>query len=236
MENKYVAYYRVSTVKQGMSGLGLDSQKMIVSDFIRQNKNVSLLHEFVEVESGKVNNRPALLQAISTSKNTGSILLVAKLDRLSRSVSFISQLMESQVKFTCCDMPEANELTIHIFASLAQWERKRISERTKDALKAKKVREPNWKAGTNNLTDSGRGKAYNTIISNARTDINVRHALHYITGLKESGHTYQFIANALNDEGYKTRNGCMFHPTQVRNILYRFMNELVTNGIQNETI
>jgi DNA invertase Pin-like site-specific DNA recombinase len=217
---KYVAYYRVSTKKQETSGLGLESQKAIVLSYLN-HKKVALCNEFTEVESGKVNNRVELTKAIKVCSNVGAVLCIAKLDRLSRNVSFISSLMESRVKFVCCDMPEANEFTIHIFSALAQQERKMISSRTKNALHAKMVRD-NWKAGTNNLNDILRAKGREVVSTNARNDISVRHALHFIRPLKESGYTYQYIADMLNSEGYKTRTGKSFHAQQVWNIVQRF--------------
>jgi DNA invertase Pin-like site-specific DNA recombinase len=217
---KYVAYYRVSTKKQEISGLGLESQRAIILSFIK-HKDVQLCGEFTEVESGRVNNRVELQKALKVVKDVGGILVIAKLDRLSRNVSFISSLMESKVKFVCCDLPEANEFTIHIFSALAQQERKMISERTKNALLAKRIREPNYKHGKNNLTKEIIQKAHESVSFNARNDITVRHAYHYIRTLKESGNTYQRIADKLNSEGYKTRTGKLFHAQQVRNIWER---------------
>ncbi len=209
METKYVSYVRVSTKQQEMSGLGLDAQRMMILNYIK-NHGGCLLHEFVESESGHHDDRVNLKRAISTSKNTDATLIVAKLDRLSRNVSFISSLMESKVKFVVADMPTANEFTLHIFAALAEQERKYISERTKSALQAKKLREPEWKPGTNNLTDTGRQKAHQTNYRNARTDTNVVHAFHYIESLKRQGLTYQQIADKLNGENYRTRTGKSF--------------------------
>jgi len=220
---KYVAYYRVSTTKQEQSGLGLESQRSIIANYINR-QNGCLLSEFTEQESGKVNDRPILKEAISTSKNSNGTLIVAKLDRLSRSVSFISQLMDSKVKFVCADLPTANEFTLHIFAALAQQERKYISERTKAALHAKKQREPDWTPGTNNLTDIGRKKAHMTNYRNARTDTNVVHAYHYIETLKRNGMTFQQIADRLNEENYRTRTGKSFRPSTVWCIWYRLGN------------
>lgn len=222
METNYVAYYRVSTKQQGSSGLGLESQKEIVHSFIRNNGN-RILNEFTEVESGRNNNRPQLLKAVSIAKQTGSTLVIAKLDRLSRNMTFISTLMDNKVKFVCCDMPDANELTIHIFASLAQWERKRISERTKNALDAKRKREPDWKPGNpSNLTNEAREKAYSKIRKNAMEDHTVRHAYHYIKLLRKQGLSFHKIADELNSEGYRTRTGKYFHAIQVCNIWKRF--------------
>lgn len=221
MVKLFVTYYRVSTKKQGESGLGLDAQKAIVLNYIKHNGN-KIVAEFLEIESGKNNNRPELQKAINLTKENNATLVIAKLDRLSRNLQFISSLMDAKVKFICCDMPDASELTIHIFAALAQWERKRISERTKEALNAKRIREPNHKFGTNNLTAEGYKKAYKTISQNARTEQSVRHAFHFIKPLKESGQTYQEIADMLNLEGYKTRTGKPFFAQQVLNIWNRF--------------
>jgi DNA invertase Pin-like site-specific DNA recombinase len=220
MEKLYIAYYRVSTKRQNDSGLGLEAQKASVTKYIANNGN-KIIAEFTEVESGKNNSRPQLQKAIQKATTENATLVIAKLDRLSRNLTFISQLMDAKVRFTCCDMPDASELTIHIFASLAQWERKRISERTKEALRAKKAKEPMWKPGRNNLTLDGYKKAYATISRNAREDQSVRFAWHYIKPLREQGKTFAQIAMELNEQGYKTRTGKMFYPMQVLNIWNR---------------
>lgn len=225
MEKLYIAYYRVSVKSQGNSGLGLASQKTTVLNFIKNNGN-KIIGEFVEIESGKNNNRPELQKAINLCKEKNGTLVIAKLDRLSRNVHFISSLMESKINFCCCDMPDASPLTIHIFSALAQWERERISERTKLALQAKKAKEPDWKPGTPaNLTNEAILKAHKSISNNALTDQSVRFAYHYIKSLKVSGHTYQQIANELNSQGYLTRTGKQFHAMQVYNIWNRFKRE-----------
>lgn len=221
MENKFVAYYRVSTAKQGMSMLGLDAQRQIVTNYINHNGN-KLVKEFTEIESGKCNTRPALRDAIALAKECSAVLVIAKLDRLSRNVSFIANLMESKVAFVACDIPEATPLTIHIFAAMAEFEKKRISERTKDALQAKKRREPDWQPGTNNFTLEGSIKGRATIQDNIINDQANRHAFHFIKPMKDAGYTFQRIAEALNIEGYKTRLGCNFHPAQVHSIWKRF--------------
>jgi DNA invertase Pin-like site-specific DNA recombinase len=218
---KYIAYYRVSTKQQGVSGLGLDAQKAVVHNYAKDD----LLTEFTEIESGKNNNRIELLKAIQATKDNDATLIIAKLDRLSRNVVFISQLMESNIPFVCCDMPDATNLTIHIFAALAQWERERISERTKQALKAKRIREPNWKPGKNNLTDTGRLNSQKTIKQNAYNNINSKHAYHFIKPLIKLGLSYQSIADRLNAEGYKTRKNSNFHAMQVYYIYNRYKTE-----------
>ncbi|MGI4873013.1 MAG: recombinase family protein [Janthinobacterium lividum] len=134
----YTPYYRVSTQKQSNSGLGLEAQQAAVRQFVPDPAQLG--PEFVEVESGKQNQRPQLLAAIAEARRTGSTLLIAKLDRLSRNAGFIFALRDSGVRFVCCDMPDANTLTVGLFAVIAQHEREMISKRTKDALAAKKAR------------------------------------------------------------------------------------------------
>jgi DNA invertase Pin-like site-specific DNA recombinase len=134
---KAITYYRVSTPKQGISGLGLDAQRQAVQDFARINDFV-LTSEFVEIESGKRNNRPVLLQALEACKKHHAILLIAKLDRLGGSVAFISMLMEAGVDFKAVDNPNAGKFIVHIMAAFAEHERDLISKRTIDALKVAK--------------------------------------------------------------------------------------------------
>lgn len=136
---KFVGYIRVSTAKQERSGLGLEAQRQAITNYLNGG-SWELLSEYVEIESGKNNERPKLQQAIDHCRVTGSVLVIAKLDRLSRDLHFIATLQKSSVKFVSCDMPEANEFTIHIMAALAQQERKLISQRTREALQAAKAR------------------------------------------------------------------------------------------------
>ena len=153
MKGRFVAYYRVSTARQGQSGLGLDAQRATARAYLDGGR-WQLLKEFTEVETGKGSNalerRPVLREAIAFAKKHKAQLLIAKLDRLSRNLHFITSLMESKVKFVAADMPHANEFTIHIMAALAQYERKMISERTRVALSrakanGKKLGNPNLK-------------------------------------------------------------------------------------------
>jgi DNA invertase Pin-like site-specific DNA recombinase len=140
---RFVAYYRVSTQKQGASGLGLDAQKQTVEEYVR-NAPGSLLATFCEVETGKGSNaldkRPELRKALDECRKCKAVLILAQLDRLARNVHFISGLMESRVQFVACDLPEANQLTLHVMAAFAEHEARRISERTRDALAAAKAR------------------------------------------------------------------------------------------------
>jgi DNA invertase Pin-like site-specific DNA recombinase len=140
---KFIAYHRVSTQKQGASGLGLEAQQVAVATYLNGG-TWELIAEFREVETGKgadaLAKRPQLRAALDACRKHGAVLIIAKLDRLARNVHFVSGLMESKVKFVACDMPEANELTIHIMAAFAEHEAKRISQRTKDALAVAKGR------------------------------------------------------------------------------------------------
>jgi DNA invertase Pin-like site-specific DNA recombinase len=137
---KFVSYLRVSTTKQGRSGLGLEAQRHSVGQYLDGIAGAILLQELVEIESGKVDERPKLQEAMEHAKLTGAILLIAKLDRLSRNAHFLTGLAEKKLPFVACDMPNANEFTITIMAALAQQERKMISERTRAALQAVKAR------------------------------------------------------------------------------------------------
>jgi len=136
---KAVAYYRVSTDRQGRSGLGLEAQAEAVSNFAHR-EGYSVVASFTETESGKKNQRVQLTAAIAQCRKERATLVIAKLDRLSRNVAFISNLMESQVDFKAVDNPHANRLMIHLLAAFAEHEREQISTRTKDALGAAKRR------------------------------------------------------------------------------------------------
>src|SRR5262245_32439937 len=136
---KIIAYYRVSTRKQGQSGLGLEGQQHEVQTFAQRN-GASIVATYKEVESGRKSARPELQKALAHAKRSKAVLVAAKLDRLSRNVAFLSALMESKVEFVCCDNPHATPLTIHILAAVAEDEAKRISARTKAALAAAKRR------------------------------------------------------------------------------------------------
>ena len=139
MNGKFVSYVRVSTARQGRSGLGLAAQRDAINTYLNGGR-WTLVDEYVEVESGKNSDRPKLAEALSMCRLHRATLLIAKLDRLSRNVAFVSALMDAGVKFIAVDMPMATELTVHILAAMAQHEAKMISARTKAALKAAKAR------------------------------------------------------------------------------------------------
>jgi len=203
-DKKYIAYYRVSTQKQGQSGLGLEAQKAAVHKFVQCES--CILQEFVEIETGKKNNRPELQKALALAKETGCTLVIAKLDRLSRNLSFISALMEANIKFVCADMPDANSFTIHIFAALAQQEAELISKRTKAALAAKKAQ--GAKLGKpENLSQKAREKAAEKKKQAAIENERSVKAAEMGKALRSLGKTFEEIADFLNQKGFQTPTG-----------------------------
>jgi len=220
---KYVAYYRVSTKKQGASGLGLEAQKMQVHNFTKGCTDC-IITEYTEIESGKKDDRVELQKAIETAKAAGAVLLIAKLDRLSRNAGFIFALRDSGVNFVCADMPEANTLTIGIFAVMAQHERELISSRTKAGLQAAKAR--GKKLGKPaNLTDAARAKAEAVRVAKART-ANAQ-VLELIGLYRAKGLTFRKIADKLNASGYKTARGNSWAVSSVKVLEARSIQEKV---------
>ncbi len=218
---KYIAYYRVSTKQQGQSGLGLEAQRAAVRGFTG-NCSACILAEVTEIETGTSKRvRTKLLEAIELAKKHNAILLIAKLDRLARNVHFVSSLMESKVPFKACDMPEADNFTIHIFAALAEREAKLISERTRAALQAKGVRGEKINR-VSNLTDNSRQKGRNTMALKAKIDESVQRASAMIDMYREGGLTYREITEKLNEKQFRTREGKPFSPMQVYRIYKRF--------------
>ena len=221
---KAVAYYRVSTAAQGRSGLGLDAQRQAVESLCAGRGWEIIAPLFTEVESGKRDDRPELAKALHRAKVTGATLVVATLDRLSRNVAFLAALQESGAKFLAADMPEANELTVHIMAAVAQAERKAISQRTKGALQAAKARgqrlgNPN---GADALRRAQRGNADSVrAIKSGATD-RAEQMRPVIEDLSARGiASLGSIAAALNDGGMITPRGGRWHASSVRNLLGR---------------
>ena len=166
--SRYIAYYRVSTARQGRSGLGIEAQKQAVQTHLKGEKAIS---EFVEVESGRRNDRPKLAEALAACRVHKATLIIAKLDRLARNVAFVSSLMEAGVEFEACDFPQANRLTIHILSAVAEHEAKMISERTRAALAAARARGTilggfRGRAGT--CTDLAKARAVRAAKANQR--------------------------------------------------------------------
>jgi DNA invertase Pin-like site-specific DNA recombinase len=209
---RYVAYYRVSTKRQS---LGLEAQKSVVKDFV--NGDAIIIDEYVEKESGKNDKRIELNKAIQKAKSEKATLVIAKLDRLSRNVSFVFALRDSGVPFVCVDLPDMNTLTIGIFATMAQHERELIVKRTKEALAEKKKQ--GFKLGNpENLTDKAR---INSIVSRKQSAIendDNRKAIALIRVLREKGLSYQKTADYLNDNGYRSSRGNKFYATSIKQL------------------
>lgn len=220
---KVVTYYRVSTSAQGRSGLGLEAQRMAVAQYCG-GRGGNVLGEFTEIESGKLDARPELTKALHLAKVTGATLVVAKLDRLSRNVAFLAALQESGARFVAADMPEANELTIHIMAAVAQAERKAISRRTKEALAAAKVRgvqlgNPNGAAA---LARAGKGNAASLVAIKGGAERFAADLEPIVADIMAGGHTsLRAIAIELNRRGIVTRRGGEWHAATVRDLLNR---------------
>jgi DNA invertase Pin-like site-specific DNA recombinase len=207
---KWVSYLRVSTDKQGASGLGLEAQRKAVGDFLNGG-SWKLAAEFVEVESGKRSDRPQLAAALAACKRYKAKLVVAKLDRLARNVAFTAKLMESGVEFVAADMPFANKLTIHILAAMAEHEREAISDRTKQALAAAKRR--GVKLGGPKLAEAQRnGSAKNR----EKADTFAANTRPVIEQIRKSGiTTLRDLAAALNARGVPTARGGTWTPVQI---------------------
>lgn len=216
--SRYVAYFRVSTARQGQSGLGLEAQQAAVQRFLPVD--AVRVADYIEVESGSKSARPQLLAAIALAQREGAVLLVAKLDRLARSVAFLATLMESRVRFQAVDLPAADEFTLHILAAVAQKETSAISSRTREALAAKKARGAHLGTPAN-LTLEAKRKGLIVRQANARTNMNNQQAAQLATLLRATGANLRTIADHLNRLGYCTRRGKAFHPMGVQRLLNR---------------
>lgn len=222
---KLVAYYRVSTQKQGSSGLGLDAQREAVHSYSKSTSS-DVIAEYEEIESGKDHiNRPKLKGALEYCELTGAKLVIAKLDRLSRNVAFLANLMESGVQFIACDNPQANELTIHILAAVAEAERKAISERTRVALAAAKIR--GVKLGNPRIAEARKKRKCGsdmTVATNARQAKAKQRAnkiMKMILVAKNHGAlSMQQIADYLNIKtNIKTSRGCMWTRSAISRVI-----------------
>ena len=211
VENRYVTYYRVSTDRQGRSGLGLEAQQEAVHQYLL-GKVTDVIAEYVEVESGANNDRPKLKEALAACRREKATLLIAKLDRLARSVSFISNLMDSTTDFVAVDMPHASRLVLHVMAAFAEHERDMIRERTKAALAAAKAR--GVRLGVNGTVLAAQHKA--EAIAYAET---LRDAVN--AAIQTGARTTREIAEHLNAAGVPSRQGGRWYPASVARVVKR---------------
>lgn len=222
--SRVVAYYRVSTEGQGRSGLGLEAQREAVGRLCA-SRSWQIIAEFTEVESGKRDdNRPQLQTALHRAKVTGATLVIAKLDRLSRSAAFLTALQEAGTPFVAADMPEADETTVGVMAVFARRERKAISQRTKEALAAAKARgtrlgNPNGAAALRRAA-KGNLQAIEAVKAGAAARADDLEPV--VADIRaKGGSSLPAIAAALNERGIVTPRGGKWHASSVRNLLAR---------------
>ncbi len=222
-DERFVAYLRVSTQKQGYSGLGLEAQREIIKNYLREKKPI---FEYIEVESGRKTDkgRPKLKEALTQCRTYGAKLIVAKLDRLARNVSFLSALLDSDVEIVFCDFPQANKMVLNILASISQYEAELISTRTRQALAAKKAR--GCKLGNpEHLLDKHQAaivKSNQTNRRKAADNPNNKRAVAMLKVLAAQGMTLTEMTEKLNNEGFVTSKGYQFRPSQVFVLLKRY--------------
>ena len=221
MKQKYVAYLRVSTQKQGYSGLGLEAQREIIHNHLHDTTPIA---EFVEVESGRKSDRPKLKEALALCRKDGATLIVAKLDRLARSVSFLSNLLESDVEIVFCDFPQANKMVLHIISAISQYEAELIAARTKASLQAKKAR--GFKLGNpEHLLEKHQVAIQNSIRTcrvKADNNPNNKRAVAMLRILVKENRSYSEMASILNQEGFVTSRGCSFTKSTVYKLIKRY--------------
>jgi len=216
-DGKFIAYFRVSTERQGRSGLGLDAQRKAVTDFLNGGA-WTLVAEFTDIESGKHDDRPELAKAMNLARLTGAKLIIAKLDRLSRNAAFLINLRDSGVEFIAADMPQANAFTVGIMALVAQQEREAISARTKAALAAAKARGTvlgGWRGGPKVATALGRKAQAD------KADAFAARIMPVIRELQAEGVSLAKIASSLTERGIRTARGGAWTATSVRNLMLR---------------
>lgn len=222
---RYVAYYRVSTDRQGRSGLGLDAQRAAVHKFLEQRPH-TLVSERVEVESGRNADRPELIEAFAQCRLHRATLIIAKLDRLARSVAFISNILESGVDFVAADFPEANRLTIHILSAVAEHEAQAISDRTKAALKAVQARGVILGGDRGNLPAvAAQGAQISAQVRSRKADERARDLIPAIATMRKAGRSFEAIAIEFERCGIATARGGKWTGRTVSRLVHRVANE-----------
>ena len=214
---RYIAYFRVSTVAQGRSGLGLEGQQAAVASFLLTQDH-ELIASFTEVESGKNADRPQLTAALALAKRQKAKLIISKLDRLSRNLCFLANLIESSVEIVIADMPTANRLTIQLMAVVAEHEARMISERTKAALAAAKAR--GVILGNRASLIAAQPLARDVIVKHA--DQHADNVIPTLIQIVKSGvRSVHVMAEQLNQRGVKTARGGQWHGTTILNLIGR---------------
>ncbi|PLY09624.1 MAG: resolvase [Desulfuromonas sp.] len=229
-QDRFTSYLRVSTDRQGKSGLGLEAQRKQVSDFISASGGV-LDAEFIEVESGKNNNREELEKAIRHSQLTGSKLVIAKLDRLSRSLHYITSLAESKIEFVVCDLPGCDQFTINLYGAMAQREVELVSQRTKMALRAAKSKGKTLGNPQNlNASSAAKGRRLGVLARKEKAVSFAKKVTPKINELQSKGLSLNQIARELNESGILTARGKTgsWTPTAVKNVILRQEKEELT--------
>lgn len=216
----FVTYLRVSTDRQGRSGLGLEAQRKAVADHVAGKGAIEA--EYVEIESGKRSDRPQLARALVEAKRLGAVLLIAKLDRLARNVAFIANLLEGGVEIAAADMPEANRFLLHVMAAVAEHEARMISDRTRSALAAAKERGTALGWAIPSRAEEQRQAARKGAERNTRkADQHAAEILPIIQQMSARGASLRQIADELNTRGIKTARGGLWYAGTVRNVMAR---------------
>jgi DNA invertase Pin-like site-specific DNA recombinase len=221
---QYVLYLRVSSQDQGRSGLGLEAQQRDIDLFLENYAETpyEVIEQFVEIQSGKDDDRPLLDAAINMAKKQGAVLVVSKLDRLSRRVSFIATLMEDKaLEFKVAQMPYADKFQLHIYACLAEQERDFISQRTKAALAAAKARGQKLGAPVLHLKKLAEARS-------RKAESAAQRVASVIHPLRQQGKPLREICEALNGAGLKTERGGQYHPSLVSRMLKRLNENIAT--------
>lgn len=218
-QKNYIAYLRQSTMKQEISGFGVEAQREIIQNYLKERKPVA-----IETESGRKSDRPKLTEVLEVCRKTGSILIVAKLGRLSRNVAFTSKLLESDVEIVFCDFPEANKLVLHIISSIAEYEAGLISQRTKQSLRTKKARGCRLGKSENLLSRLPQAveNSNRTNRQKALDNPNNKRAVALLKSLVKEEKSLSEMARILNKEGFVTAWGCQFKASQVSILLKRY--------------
>ena len=231
-DKRFVAYYRVSTTRQGRSGLGLDAQKHAVETYLK-SENGNLIDTFVEIESGKKNDRPKLEAAMAMCRVHNATLIIAKLDRLARNVEFIARLMNSRIEFIATDMPQANRLTVHIMAAMAEHEREMISARTKVALAQARKRGVKLGGDRGNIQrHAKKGAARSATARSSKANERARDLIPLVKDIiRSESNTLSNVADALNCRDITAPRGGAWSRAQVKTLIDR-MNKLADVDIQ----